>query len=108
MFEGGGLPDFALPIRIISQRNGARSILDYGSGKSIQYDKGRAMLDGKPADARDYWGVDEILVFDPGLSDKATPIATDGVISTDVLEHFLHADISRIIEEICSLTTAFV
>jgi hypothetical protein len=36
MFEGGGLLDFALPIRIISQRNGARSILDYGSGKGIQ------------------------------------------------------------------------
>jgi len=108
MFEGGGLLNFALPIKSISQRNGARSILDYGSGKGIQYDKNRTMLDGKPVDMRDYWGVDEINVFDPGLSDKAAPVTADGVISTDVLEHCFHADIPWLIEEIFSLASKFV
>ncbi|MDA0341833.1 MAG: class I SAM-dependent methyltransferase [Proteobacteria bacterium] len=108
MFEGGGLLDFALPIKTISQRNGARSILDYGSGKGLQYDKGRAMLDGQPVDVRDYWGVDQIHVFDPGLSEKATPVTADGVISTDVLEHCFHADIPWIIEEMFALAGKFV
>lgn len=107
-FDGAGLLAFAPRVRTIAQRHGARSILDYGSGKGFQYQTGRALLNGEPTSLMDYWGVSEINVFDPGVSQHKRPVASDGVICTDVLEHCFHADIPWIVEEIFSLARAFV
>jgi hypothetical protein len=108
MFEGGGLLDFAGEIQVMALRHDARSVLDYGAGKGVQYDKSRAVLGGKPVDIRDYWGVQEIHAFDPGVDPEATPRGADGVISTDVLEHCFHADIPWIVEEMFTLANKFV
>ena len=108
MFQGGGLLDFAPKIRDMVFRHSARSILDYGAGKGLQYDKNRALLDGRPVDVREYWGVKAIEVYDPGFDSDAQPLPADGVICTDVLEHCYYADIPWIVEEIFSFARLFV
>lgn len=79
-------------MRRIVTDSGARSMLDYGGGKGVQYQL-QDVIDaggGRHADMRAYLGVDEAICFDPGYSKDATPpgdACADLVVSIDVLEH---------------------
>jgi len=112
-FAGQSLPQQAPHVRRMIARTGARSILDYGSGKGRQYEL-RRMVDAESGidhpDIRSYWGVDEIRCYDPGYSPfSELPTGTfDGVICTDVLEHCPEDDIAWILGELFAYARKFV
>ena len=111
-FPGKSLFQHRADIKRLVERTGARTILDYGSGKGRQYDPhtisdetGRTWP-GIP----DYWDVDEVVCYDPCYAPYSTlPQGKfDGVISTDVLEHCPQDDLPWIVEEIFGYATRFV
>jgi hypothetical protein len=111
-FPGQSLPPQAGRIKRLIDATGAKSLLDYGSGKGLQYQPMRVNLpDGMHCDSiQAFWGVTDIRCFDPAyLPFSALPVGTfDGVVSTDVLEHCPEDDIPWIIDEIFSYATRFV
>src|SRR5580700_7142665 len=84
-FAGQSLPRHAQSIKSLIDAHGARTILDYGSGKGQQYQPIRVKLD----DGREfpsipaYWAVDAITCYDPGFAPHSRlPEGTfDGVVS---------------------------
>ena len=112
-FAGQSLPRQARYIKRLIDRTGAKSILDYGSGKGGQYSLGR-MVDAETGidhpDIRSYWGIQEIRCFDPAYPPFAElPGGTfDGVVCTDVLEHCPEEDIAWILDELFAFATKFV
>lgn len=111
-FQGNELPRFLQPIKSMIDAHGARTILDYGSGKGTQYQPRTIRLpDGQTyPDARTYWGVETIRCYDPGVPEFSNlptePL--DGVVCTDVLEHCPPEDIPWILEELFRLARRFV
>jgi len=114
-FPGESLPLQAGHIRRLIGMTGAATILDYGSGKGLQY-RAQGITDGSGGveieypDVRSYWGVDEVHCYDPAY----TPYAQlpqeqfDGVICTDVLEHCPEEDMPWIVAELFSYARLFV
>jgi hypothetical protein len=111
-FDGRSLRKEAAKIKRLIERTGARTILDYGSGKGRQYDLKPTVIEqeGEWDSIIDYWGVDEVTCFDPAFPPySALPTGTfDGVICTDVLEHCPEEDIDWILREIFSYAERFV
>ena len=111
-FPGSSLGPHVARIRSWIERTGARTILDYGAGKGLQYRPQRVVVDGRHvADGiAEYWDVDEVRCFDPGYAPhNALPEGKfDGVICTDVLEHCPEEDLPWILAEIFGYATAFV
>lgn len=111
-FSGRSLyPQIARIKRLVAS-TGARTILDYGSGKGRQYDPRPLQIEGKNTwyGIIDDWGVDEVHCFDPAYPPySALPSGRfEGVIATDVLEHCPEEDIPWIVEEVFSFATRFV
>jgi hypothetical protein len=90
-FTGKSLRDHIPRIKALIEATGARSILDYGSGKGLLYAKRDLALPGgrMVASIKDYWGVETIRCFDPGVPEFAALPSepSDGLVCTDVLEH---------------------
>src|SRR6185503_562707 len=96
-FPGSSLGPHVARIKSWIERTGARTILDYGAGKGLQYRPQKVVVDGRHvADGiAEYWDVDEVRCFDPGYAPhNALPEGKfDGVICTDVLEHCPEEDL---------------
>jgi len=111
-FDGRSLPKHAGNIQQIINVLGARTILDYGSGKGSQYGPMAIELPGgqKFKDIQSFWGVDKITCFDPGHEpfSKLPDGMFDGVVTTDVLEHCPKDDIPWILDEIFGYARDFV
>jgi hypothetical protein len=112
-FSGESLPRQAPYIKRLINRCGARTVLDYGSGKGQQYELRRVVDAAEGVDYPDiksYWGVAEIRCYDPGYAPFAElPTGSfDGVICTDVLEHCPEEDIPWIVEELFGFARKFV
>jgi len=111
-FDGRSLPKHAANIQQIINILGARTILDYGSGKGTQYQPMNIELPGgqRYNDIQSFWGVESITCFDPGHEPFSTlPEGTfDGVVTTDVLEHCPKDDIPWILDEIFGYARDFV
>jgi hypothetical protein len=112
VFPGKSLPPQAHHIRRLIGQHGARSILDYGSGKGTQYlplpftdESGLSY-----PSIRHYWGGVEIHCYDPGFKpfSELPSGRFDGVIATDVLEHCPEDDMEWILAEIFQYATRFV
>ena len=105
------LPQLAKIKRMIA-RTGASTILDYGSGKGLQYDLRdvRVAQAGTFASVVDYWDVAGVHCYDPCYEPfSALPSGRfDGVISTDVLEHCPEHDVPWIVQEMFSYAGKFV
>jgi hypothetical protein len=112
VYPGDSLPVHALPIKIMIDATGARSLLDYGAGKGLQYQwQNLKLSDGRTVPAlKSFWGVDDITCYDPAYpSFTAVPKSKfDGVISTDVLEHCPESDVPWILDEIFGYAKKFV
>jgi hypothetical protein len=82
---------------------GARSILDYGSGKGLLYTQNTPSI-------QSLWNVDEIVCYDPGVTEFSVlpDRLFDGVISTDVLEHVPESDAPWIVREMFAHARRFV
>jgi hypothetical protein len=99
-------------IRNLIQDTQSKTVLDYGSGKGLQYEPHRIKVDGvgECDSLMDYWDVDEVRCYDPCYAPYSTlPEGQfDGVICTDVLEHCVEEDLPWIVGEIFSFSTKFV
>jgi hypothetical protein len=111
-FSGQSLLPQAKRIKRLIEATGAMSILDYGSGKGLQYDLRDVELPGGVvvSSVADYWDVDYVHCYDPAYPpfSKLPDTRFDGVISTDVLEHCPEEDIPWIIQEIFDFADRFV
>ena len=111
-FDGRSLKPQAQRIKRLIEASGAATLLDYGSGKGTQYDPKPFSVPGEGAwdSVIDYWGVDEVVCFDPAYAPfSARPQGSfDGVICTDVLEHCPEEDVPWIVEEMFSYARRFV
>lgn len=111
-FPGASLPAQAPRIKRLVELTGARTLLDYGSGKGKQYEP-RPIHDAQGVEwpgIIDYWDIDEIVCYDPCYAPfSALPQGCfDGVISTDVLEHCPEQDVPWIVSEMFGYATRFV
>ena len=110
-YPGNELPKFIQPIKKLIDEHGARTILDYGAGKDRQYDPRTTMPDGRVfPDIKSYWGVERITCYDPAVPEHDTlpDTPSDGVVSTDMLEHCYAGDVPWIVREMFSLANRFV
>jgi hypothetical protein len=111
-FPGSSLFPHVARIKTLISATEAKTILDYGAGKGLQYRPHKIVLGGAHlADGiAEYWDVDEVQCYDPGYAPhSARPQGRfDGVISTDVLEHCPEEDLAWILEEIFGYATRFV
>jgi hypothetical protein len=111
-FDGRSLHGQVRRIKRLIERTGAETVLDYGSGKGQQYDPNRIKVQGEGEwdGVLDYWGVEEVVCFDPAYPPYSTPPGGqfDGVVSTDMLEHCPEDDIPWIVEEMFSFARRFV
>ena len=111
-FPGQSLLPQAGRIKEMITRYNAKTLLDYGSGKGMQYKPMQIIAEGigEWPSVQAFWGIDELTCYDPAyapfnvLPDKKF----DGVISTDVLEHCPEEDIPWILNEMFSYATQFV
>lgn len=109
-FDGHSLRKHVEQIGELVKATGAETILDYGSGKALYYDR----LPGEPADGRirtlAAWGNPRITCYDPAYPPFADEPegAFDGVISTDVLEHIPEDDVPWVLHELFSRAKRFV
>ena len=110
-FSGISLLPQAGEIKRMIRQSRAASILDYGSGKGAQYLPQRVELDGSQWDSvQDYWDVDFVRCYDPCFVPFSELPAeqSDGVISTDVLEHCPEQDLPWIVDEMFGFARSFV
>jgi len=111
-FSGQSLPRHSGNIKKLIDGFQARTLLDYGAGKGLQYSGVPVQLaDGTrfpsiPA----YWGVSSVTCYDPGYEPFSRLPAGrfDGVICTDVLEHCPQDDMRWIVGELFSFAGKFV
>lgn len=113
MFAGMPRAKLIIRLRELTRQHGARSLLDYGSGKGMQW---RMDFDlgpiGKTAEKRliRYLELDEIQCYDPGYQplSKLPERDFDGVICLDVLEHCPEEDMAWVIDQIFGCARKFV
>lgn len=92
----------------------AKTLLDYGAGKGMQYELGRVDIEKngehRQLMVKEYWGVDEIVCYDPAYIPFSNLPARkfDAVICTDVLEHCPEQDIPWILDEMFYYANKFV
>lgn len=112
LFTGKSLRDHIPRVKRLVEATGARSILDYGSGKGMLYTarniEGLGPVSVPSIQA--YWGVDTIRCFDPGVPEFSSPPTGkfDGVVCTDVLEHIPEEDAVWFLRELFRFADRFV
>ena len=111
-FSGQSLPRQAHRIKPLIARTQARTILDYGCGKGLQYRPAPIKQEGvvRWNSIQEYWGVESIYCYDPAYGPHSQLPAGrfDGVVCTDVLEHCPEQDLDWIIDGFFSFAEKFV
>lgn len=111
-FPGQSLPPQAPNIRRLIVETQARTLLDYGCGKGLQYHPYRIADPnvGEFPDIKSYWGLTDVRCYDPGYPpfSELPSGPFDGVICTDVLEHCPEEDVPWIVGELFAFATRFV
>ena len=88
-------------VRRFSQTVGARSLLDYGGGRGMQYRLGAIELGGETfADPLAYLGIERVACFDPGFARELPTEMFDLVICVDALEHCDRQDLPWIVRQL--------
>lgn len=113
IFAGRSLREHLPTIRNLIRVTGAKSLLDYGSGKGLLYAQRDIAVEGIGTipSVRQFLGVSEVRLYDPCVKAHSTfPTGKrfDGVISTDTLEHIPTSDLPWVVEELFSLASRFV
>lgn len=111
-FNGFSMIPHAETIRNFLVKTGARTVMDYGSGKGLQYRNVAIELpDGSTFEnVVAYWGLDKVTCFDPGVPEfqKMPEGRFDAVVCTDVLEHCPEEDLPWILEEMAAKAAKFL
>jgi hypothetical protein len=110
VFDGRRLPKSAARISRLIQQSAARTVLDYGSGKGNYYQPWPGEAPSSRIKSFGDWPGVKVICYDPGFAPFAEPWAdaTDGVVSTDVVEHIPGDDIPWILDDIFSRARKFV
>ena len=112
LFNGVSILPQLPKIKLLVSEFGAKTLLDYGSGKGMQYRaRNIKMRDGEIIPSvQSYLGVETITCYDPGVAEFQTfPDGQfDGVISTDVLEHCPEPDLPWILDEMFGAARKFI
>ena len=112
LYIGASLLSQLPTIRGLVRKSGARTLLDYGSGKGYYYTATSIPLpNGETASTiSQYLGVDRIRCYDPAVAQHATlpDESFDAVISTDALEHCPVEDVPWIVDEMFSRANRMV
>ena len=112
LFNGASIIPHLPMIKALVEQTGAKTLLDYGSGKGMQYRATTVTLRNgeRIGSIRSWLGVDSIQCFDPGVPEfSVMPEGLfDGVVSTDVLEHCPEDDIAWIVEEMFASAGKFI
>ena len=112
IFAGGSLLEHIAVVGQLVKFTGAKSILDYGSGKGALYrEKDLTLPSGQViSSVKDFWGVEEIRCYDPGVNEYAARPESDyeGLVSTDVLEHIPEEDIDWVLAECFGFASKFL
>ena len=111
-YPGNELPKFAGQIKRLIDLHGAKSVLDYGSGKGKQYGPMTVNVsDGRTFESiPHFWEVEEVQCYDPCVPrfSQLPGKRFDCVVSTDVLEHCYTDDVPWIVREMFSYAKKFV
>ena len=91
VYSGKSIVPWISTIKELIASTDSHTLLDYGSGKGLQYqnllleDKNKSRYRG----LQDYWKLDEVYCYDPAYPpyQRFPEKQYDAVISTDVLEH---------------------
>jgi hypothetical protein len=112
MFSGHSMPGNAPKIKQHIERTGAKTLLDYGCGKGLQYQVNNINIPGVGVvhSMREYLGNPILTLFDAGYQPYSNiPTGTfDGVICTDVLEHIPEDDIGWVLDELFGYADKFL
>jgi len=102
-FPGHSTKKHSEMIKGLIQVYDAKTLLDFGSGKGMQYDEQKL---------HEYWGIEKPTLYDPAVKGiDVLPNAFrpfDGVICCDVLEHLEHQDLKAAIFEASIRAKKFV
>lgn len=111
-FPGKSLIPQADRIKRLIEATRSEAILDYGSGKGMQYGISPFVVAGvgQWPSIVEYWDISEVTCYDPCFEafNHLPEGRFDGVICTDVLEHCPEEDIEWVIDEIFSYADKFV
>ena len=102
MFEGiVGFAIVAPYVRRFGQKLGAKTMLDYGGGRGVQYRLGKITV-GQDVFATSlaYLGLDQAVCFDPGFNHDLSTDSFDLVICIDALEHCDRQDLPWIVRRL--------
>ncbi|MBF9050612.1 class I SAM-dependent methyltransferase [Roseobacter sp. HKCCD9010] len=106
VYFGASLLQHLPKVKLLAREVGAKSLLDYGSGKGRYYTaKDIKMPDGTTIPSiKEYLGLDDVHCYDPAVPEHREPPqgTFDIVVSTDALEHCPESDIPWIMDEIFS------
>lgn len=93
MFRGNSLKAHTEAIAQLVEKHQAQSLLDFGSGKALQYDE---------LHLHDRWGGLKPTCYDPGVEalSKKPEGQFDGVINTDVAEHIPESAVDSFLAEV--------
>ncbi len=110
LFRGQSLDRHVKTIGQLVRRTGAKTILDYGSGKGSLYEESPDHEPGSRYKVMREWSGATVICYDPGYEPFAGDYdgVYDGVISTDVLEHIPEEDVPWVIDELFSHSSKFV
>ncbi len=109
-FSGISLTEHVAPIARIVQRHGAKTILDYGSGKATLYQTAPGHGPDSRYKVMPAWSNAAVTCYDPGYEPFSGPYEAryDGVITTDVLEHIPAEDIPWVLHHLFSHANSFI
>ncbi len=109
-FLGYSLTKWIVKIRDIIRKDNCNSLLDFGCGKAFLYKNKFKIGDKEFSNLSDFWNVQDIYLYDPGLEEYSTypKEKYDGTICTDVVEHIPEADVISFIDELFKLSNKFI
>ncbi|MCG8492481.1 MAG: hypothetical protein MI743_12755 [Sneathiellales bacterium] len=110
-FAGRAMTSFIYSIRGVIRATGSETILDYGSGKGLQYSEELVRKRKVIASSiHDFWKVREITCYDPAINNSflSDRIKFDGVVSTNVIDHIPEEDLEWVLKRLFSKSRKFV
>lgn len=105
-FAGRSLKKWIVILKFLIQKNKCKSVLDFGCGKAVVYNRPLIINNKKYQKLIDYWGCENITLYDPAVNiySRYPTSKADMVICTDVLEHIDPYNIDTFIENLFALT----
>ena len=109
-FKGISLTPLVPTLVNITKENNCKTLLDYGCGKAIPYNKNRCNEVGLKNSVQELCNIESFDLYDPAYEKYATLLDKkyDIVVCTDVLEHIAEQDIDYVLTEILSRSNKIV